>query len=338
MPDQDPYATPEQPKNQTLTTGSGQQYFYSSVTKQWYPSAAERDAAERDPNGAGAQPAQTGGVTGQLNANDTRQATDAAARQNAANGQTAINAQGDKTQTTANQDTASIVDRYSDVSYDPSLSDASRAQQAQALGMNQQIYDALSKYDPEESARHAADLQLKNQIAIARSAPGGAGARQAAMFSALEQAPAIQQAAGQQARQQQQLNQQQMLTAAAQSGQIAAGTREADLAQQQAQTNTGLQIANGIASALGRHMDITASDANMLTQAQIALQGLKLNWSTLTEQQREAQVNEALEKAGLDERIKEFAAKQKLTLKDIAGAAVTLGSAGIEAGGRIAAS
>lgn len=333
----DPYAAPVTPDDQTLTLQSGDQYFYSKKTGQWYSSKDERDAADQQANASSQVAPADVGYTSQLNRGEAARQQRVANGQKAATGETAIGTDIAGSENANQAATANLVDRYSDLSYDPTLSNQSRQIQQQAADQYTQMYGKLASYDPQEEARRAAGLTMQNQLAIAKSATGGAGARQAAMTGAIQSAPAIEEQANANARQQLQTNQQQMLQAASGLGNVASGTRSADLAQQQSSVDTGLQVANGISAAVGRSLQITQSDAQFLAQAQLALQNLKLDWSKLTEQQREAAATEAMQQAGLDLQMKQFQASQSITPKDLLGAIMTVGGTAIGAGGQIAA-
>jgi hypothetical protein len=239
--------------------------------------------------------------------------------------------------TNADAQTQGLVARFGDVGYDASQANESRALQNAGASMNQQLFSKLLQYDPEAEAKKQAQRAMQSQVALARSAGGGAGARQAAMFGALEQAPAIQQQAQDQALATQRQNQQEALQAASQYGQIATATRGQDTTQAENQANLGLSVANGIAGVVGHDLDISHSDAQMLANVKIALESANINWAQLSEQERHDKAEEIIQQKGLDQQWKQFQATQKITGKDILGGIFSLGGAAIQAGGGIAA-
>jgi hypothetical protein len=216
--------------------------------------------------------------------------------------------------------TNDIVDRYGNVKLDTTEADQARATQNEALGMQRDIYNKLAAYDPNAAADANAKRATSQTLAVARSAPGGAGARQAAMFQAIQQAPAIQSAAANDAVNQQRQNTQLMAQTAGQFADVAGGTRAQDLQQAQAETNTGLEVAQGISQALGRDMTLTSDEAKFLSQAKLALENLKLDWSQFSEQERAARAQEALRKAGLEQQWKQFKQSQEVGFLDVVGA------------------
>src|SRR6185295_19026936 len=84
--------------------------------------------------------------------------------------------------------------------------------------------------------------------------------------------------------------------------------------------NTGLEVAQGISQALGRDMTLTSDEAKFLSQAKLALENLKLDWSQLSEQERAARAQEALQKAGLEQQWKQFKQSQEVGFLDVVGA------------------
>jgi hypothetical protein len=216
--------------------------------------------------------------------------------------------------------TDSIVGRYGNVTLDTSEADQARKLQDEAAGMQRDIYDKLQSYDPNAAADAAAKRATSQTLAMARSAPGGAGARQAAMFQAIQQTPAIQSQAATDAAGQQRQNTALAAQAAGQFADVAGGTRAQDLQQAQAETNTGLEVAQGISQALGRNMGIDSDEAKFLAQAKLALENLRLDWAGLSEQERASKAQEALQAAGLEAQWKMFKEKQKVGFLDVVGA------------------
>lgn len=218
------------------------------------------------------------------------------------------------------RDTQDLVNRYSAIQMDTGPADQAREQQQQALGMQQAIYDKLLSYNPQAEANAASKRAMSRQLAIARSAPGGAASRQAAQFQALQSAPAIQAEAAETANAQAQRNTQLAAQAAAGFAQTAAGTRSQDIQQAQNEVDTGLSVANGIAQAVGRDIELSSQEARFLGQAQLALEGIDVDWAQLDEQQRSSMADEAFRKAGLEQQWKMFKEEQKVDALDVIGA------------------
>lgn len=226
--------------------------------------------------------------------------------------------------------TNDIVDRYSAVQMDTGPADRAREQQDRALGMQENIYDKLLNYDPEAAADAASKRAMNSALVMARSQGGGAGARQAAQFQALQQMPAIQSSAAQQAVDTQARNTQLAAQAAAGFAQTAQGQRGQDITQAQAQVDTGLGVANGIANALGRDMQLTSEEAQFLGKMQAELEKLNLDWASLDENQRAAMAQEALRKAGLEQDWAMFKKSQDVGFLDVLGAITGTARAGVE--------
>ena len=225
--------------------------------------------------------------------------------------------------------TNDLVDRYSAVQLDTSQADQARQQQDQALGMQKAIYDKLLSYDPAAEAEANAKRTTRQALAVAGSAPGGAASRQAARFQALQQMPAIQSESANAANEQAARNTQLAAQAAAGFAQTAQGTRGQDITQASQQADLGIQVANGIAQAVGRDIQLTSDEAKFLGQAQLALGNLDLNWAQLDEQQRAAKAEEELRKAGLDQQWKQFKESQKVGVLDVIGAITGTARSGV---------
>lgn len=225
--------------------------------------------------------------------------------------------------------TDNIVDRYSAIQLDTGPADEARQAQKRALGMQEDIYNKLMAFDPQAEAAAQSKRATNSALVQARSGGGGAAARQAAQFQALQQTPAIQAEAAAQASQQAARNTQLAANAASQYAQTAQGTRGQDIQQAQAEVDTGLNVANGISNAIGRDMQLTSDDARFLGQMQIALEGLNVDWARLDEAQRAALVEEELRKKGLEQDWKMFKESQKVGVLDVVGAITGTARAGV---------
>ncbi len=225
--------------------------------------------------------------------------------------------------------TQGLVDRYSAVQLDTGPADEARRAQQEALGMQKSIYDKLMAYDPEAAAAAQSKRATNAALVAARSGGGGAAARQAAQFQALQQSPAIQAEAANMASQQQTRNTQLAAQAASAYADTAQGTRGQDLNQAQAQVDTGLSVANGIANVIGRDLEMTSNEAMFLGKMQTALEQLDIDWAQLDETQRANIANEALRKAGLEQEWKQFKESQKIGVLDVVGAITGTARAGV---------
>lgn len=241
-------------------------------------------------------------------------------------------------QATRGAQTQDIVNKYGAVQMDTGQSDQSRGWQQNALSMDQQLYDKLTSYDPEAEAKKASDQALQNQVALAKSGGGGAGARQASMFQALQQAPAIQQQAQDQALATQRSNLNQASIIASNYANTAGGTRGQDITQSQDVADVGLKVADGISNAVGRDMQLTSGEAQFLGQMQMAVESADQNWAQLSETERENAFNDIMKAKGLQQQWDEFQAGQKLTVKDVVGGIVSLGGEAVGGAFKLAAS
>lgn len=226
--------------------------------------------------------------------------------------------------------TTDLVNRYSAIQMDTGPADQARQLQQKALGSQQAIYDKLMAYDPAAEAQAASKRAMARTLTAARSGGGGAAARQAAQFQALQQSPSIQAEAANTANEQQARNVQQAAQVAAGMAQTAAGTRSQDIQQAQAETDTGLSIANGVANVVGHDIQLTSDEARFLSQAQQELAKLNLDWASLDERQREAKADEAMQKAGLDQQWKMFKKSQEHDFLDYLGALTGTARSGVQ--------
>jgi hypothetical protein len=225
--------------------------------------------------------------------------------------------------------TDDLVNRYSAIQLDTGPADQARQAQERAIGLQQNIYDKLMSYDPRAEANAASQRATARAMTMARSGGGGAAARQAAQFQALQQSPAIQAEAAAQANAQAQRNTQLAAGAASSIADIAQGTRGQDIDQAQAVVNTGLNVANGIANAVGRDLQLTSDEAKFLGQMQIALERLNVDWASLDETQRANIANEALRAEGLEQEWKMFQKSQEIGVLDVLGAVTGTARAGV---------
>ncbi len=269
--------------------------------------------------GAGAQGGASGGGINVGSMNDANQA-----------GVTADQAQ-------IQADKQALIDKWAGVKWDDTQNQESRDAEQNAAALNKQVYDKLAAYDPTQEAKTESDKALQNQMSIARSAGGGAAQKQAAMFQALQQAPQIQQQSAEDARTKREQLTRDALTASSQYGQVVSGTRGHDIQTQQSEGQLGVQLASGMTGVMQHAEDLTQNDMQFLGQARLALETEARGWAGLSEQEREAKVDEALKQAGLDQQWKEFKAGQKITGKDLFGALLTLGGEGIKAGATMGA-
>ncbi len=234
--------------------------------------------------------------------------------------------------------TDSIVDRYSAVTMDTGPADQARQAQERGLSMQQAIYDKALAYDPAGEADAASKRAMTRSLAMAKSGGGGAAARQAAQFQALQSSPAIQAESAATANAEAARQTQIAAKAAGDYAQIATGTRSQDIDQAQAQVDTGLNVANGIANAIGRDLQLTSDEAQFLGKMQLAFDQQDIDWASLDETKRANLVEEILRKEGLEQQWKQFKSSQDIGVLDVVGAVVgtARGAVGTAAAGRTA--
>lgn len=213
----------------------------------------------------------------------------------------------------------------------------SRDMQRGALSKQQQLYDLLTSFDPEEYAEQFSDLAEKGTLAIARSSTGGAASGQAAMFEALRQAPAIQSEAQRAAQGVMDRRLGQAAEVTAQMGQLATQQRGQDITQDQLKSEFGVRIAQGIADFTGLEWQLDSQDSALLAEIALALDSQDIQWAQLSLEEQIAEANRVLAERGLDQQWKMFKEGQKLTEKDIFGGLVSILGEGISGGFKIAA-
>lgn len=235
-------------------------------------------------------------------------------------------------------DKQSLTDAYEQARYDSSAdSEESRALQRDASAKQSQIYDLLTKFDPDAYAQRASDLALKNQLAIARSATGSAGAQSDAMFQALEAAPGINAEAQRASLDEQNRRLGQAATVAGQMGELATGTRGQDIGESQLKSEFGLRIADGISELTGLDWQLDSSESQTLAEVALALDAQDIQWADLDLRSQIAEADRVMAEAGLTQQWRMFKSSQQLSEKDIYGGLMTLLGAGVSGGFQIAA-
>lgn len=137
-----------------------------------------------------------------------------------------------------------LIDAINGIGRDDALSMAAREDQQLALKKQSDLLDRILGFDPSGYAEQFSDNALARATALARSTGGGAAARQAGVFGALEQMPAIQAEAQRSAQtlENQRLNAAQ--AAVGKFGDLAYGVRGQDQAQEEFNAELTTEVAN----------------------------------------------------------------------------------------------
>ncbi len=249
-------------------------------------------------------PAQSGPNQGpSAGTTEARDAQDAAANQ--------VNGADNTGQEQHNQDRGAFLDAINNIGYDTSQSQQTRQVQQQALGYQSDLLHRILGFDPNAYAQQFADNSLARSTALARSGGGTAGARQANIDTALEQAPALY-AQGQQMAdtlENQRLNSAQ--SAVGKFADIAYGVRTQDTDTEQFKTKVSQGIADEYKGLLSE--DDTENQARLTNFVNVYQTLIKntLGWAQLDETTREADLADAFKYANLDEDWNKFEAELK---------------------------
>jgi hypothetical protein len=159
-------------------------------------------------------------------------------------------------------------------SVDTTAADESRRLQRDVFNRQTDIINRILDFDPEAYAQMFADQSLSALSAQARSARGGAGAVNAALFGAQAQAPQLFATGQQQAAQ---LESQRLGMAgdvAAQSGQLATEVRSGDEQRSQFKADLGVRVTQGLT-------DLTGMDLQLDARAQEQIANMALEFAQL---------------------------------------------------------
>lgn len=222
-------------------------------------------------------------------------------------------------------DKQSLSDLYEQARFDGSEeSKQSRDQQQQALSKQAELYNMLSQFDPDAYAQRASELALKNQLALAKSIPGGAAAGADGMFAALEAAPGINAEAQRDG--QSQLLQRQQLAAqvTGQMGDLASTTRGQDVGEDQLKSEFGVRIADGVSQITGLDWQLDSGESKTLANIALALDQQNIDWARLDLDGQIAEADRILAEAGLAQQWRIFKAGTELSEKDLYGGLLTL--------------
>lgn len=227
-------------------------------------------------------------------------------------------------------DRTTLTDLWDEARYNGS-EDAkqSRDQQQQALSKQAQLYDMLSKFDPDAYAEKASDLALKNQLAIARSVNGAAGSADA-LGQAIESGPTMQTEARRDA--DAQLLQKQQLAAqvTGQMGDLASQTRGQDVGEAQLKSEFGARIADGLGAQMGLDWQLDSKESATLANVALALDQQNIDWARLDLDAQVAEANRILSEAGLDQAWRIFKSGQGVSEAQLYGGLMTLLGSGLE--------
>lgn len=150
----------------------------------------------------------------------------------------------DETKTGIADAESRLIDAINGIGREDELSMAARNDQQLALEKQSDLLDRILGFDPSGYAEEFSDNALARATALARSTGGGAAARQAGVFGALEQMPAIQAEAQRAAQtlENQRLNAAQ--AAVGKFGDLAYGVRGQDQAQEEFNAELTTEVAN----------------------------------------------------------------------------------------------
>lgn len=200
------------------------------------------------------------------------------------------------------------------------LEDA-RNNRAMGLQLNTDLLNKLLSYDPEADANAASEAALRQQLQVANSARGGAGARASALYEAQAMAPELQARAMEQA----QATENQRLGQAAQVagtiGQLSSTQfgQEADYDIQD--RNIGTQLFNGLVNMGANEANIEQKQRENLGRIANDLNNTDFNWQKLSSDEKLAAWNNMVETYGIDERtrveLERIAAENRVTPLDI---------------------
>lgn len=243
----------------------------------------------------------------------------------------------DQNQSEREQDQRTLTDMYNDFQYEQTAdSRQARDQQQQAIAAQQKLYDVLTKFDPEAYQNRASDLALKNQLAIARSQPGGA-AEQAGLFNAMRQAPGIQAEAERTSLNELDRRLGMASDVAKSMGDLAGSTRSQDIGESQLRSEFGVRIGDSISKMTGLDWQLDSNESRTLADVALALDQANVDWAKLDLDAQIAEANRILSEKGLAQQWRQFKEGQSISEKDIFGGILTILGAGISGGFGLAA-
>lgn len=202
---------------------------------------------------------------------------------------------------TRNVDANKVIKGYQDATkLDTSAADESRQLQRDVFDRQTSIIQRELDFDPDVYAQTFADQSLNALNANARSARGGQGAVNAALFSAQAQAPELFARGAQQAAQLESERLQAAGNIAAQSGQLATDVRQGDESRSQFLSDLGLRAQQGIAQIVGQDMQLDAAATRDLGEFAVEFAKIYQQGQALTLQAQIATMDDLTRRYGTD--------------------------------------
>lgn len=212
----------------------------------------------------------------------------------------------DEGQRQIDEDRNRFLDALNGLDRDTSLSDASRADQIVARDAQRDLLNRILGFDPNAYADQFSDNALAAQTALARSAPGGAAGRQAALFNAQEQAPGIQAEAQRQA---QQLENQRLNAAQAavgKLGDLAYGVRAQDSQREEFDAEFEKGIADSFGDIFKTDSSTAANFANISANVYTSVLQATVNYAQMDSEERRSLWDYELRSRGLDNELEQI--------------------------------
>lgn len=235
---------------------------------------------------------------------------------------------------------ANAFDQYNKLTGpDNTLSDEARGYQREGLQQQRALLQKMLGYDENQAATRYADQTLARQIALARSAPGGAASQQAGIFAAMDQAPSLYAQGAQQAAAEQTTRLGQAESAAKAFGDLGTMTRGQDV--QQAQFEASLQkgIADSVSQLTQGQVQMNQQDSQEMASIWMDFAKLQSVYAGMSSAEQLAWWQNETAQRGQDKNFQailaQLNAQGKVTPKDIIGGLFQLGGGAISAGGSI---
>lgn len=198
------------------------------------------------------------------------------------------------------EDRERVLDAINDAGRETTLTEESRKQQQHALDLQERLLNRILGFDPNAYAEQFADNALARQTALARSTPGGAAARQQGIFTALEQAPAIQAEAQRQAQQLENSRLQQAQSAVGKFGDLAFGVRAQDAAQEEFDAEFELQVVDAFQDIFDTDSTVEINKLNTYKDIYIETMRNTRGYAEMDSNERMALWREATTRYGLE--------------------------------------
>lgn len=187
------------------------------------------------------------------------------------------------------------------VGLDTRAADEARGYQRDVLDRQQAIINRILDFDPQAFAQMFTDQSLAALLAGARSARGGAGAVNSAVFAAQQQAPALFAQGQEQAAQLESQRLQAAGQVASDMGGLATNIRAGDENRSQFLADLGLRAQEGIASIIGVDMQLDAQATRDLGLFSVEFAKIFQQGQAMDLQQQLAQWDNLMRKYAVDE-------------------------------------